>query len=626
MNLFSARKIFTLITSRNYTCTTALHQPPNLHHFLQLSITQRSLPLAQQSHARVLTHGLQRNPFTATKLISAYALFNHPTKSRLVFDSIEPKNVYLWNSLINGHVKACVYNEAFKLFVEMCCCCDALPDEYTFSTMAKVSGEVGDLVAGKWVHGKSVRVGFVTDTVVANSLMSMYCKCGEFGECRKVFDEMPERNVGSWNVLIAGCGFDNGMLETAECMMRSGLKPDGFTVSSLLGLCGGEDVGELGYGRELHCYVVKYGLDLDLGSDVHLGCCLVDMYCRSGRVDLGRRVFERIKCRNVYAWTAMVNGYVQNGASDEGLILFWKMQVEDGVEPNRVSLVSVLPACISHAGLTGGKQIHGFAIRKEMNHDVSLCNALIDMYCKCGSLDFARRVFEDDSFCKDAISWSSMISGYGLHGRGEEAIVLYNKMLQLGIKPDMITIVGVLSACGRSGLVNEGLSVYSSATTDYGIKPTVEICACVVDLLSRSGELDRALNFIKMMPVEPGPSVWGALVTASVLHGNRDMQDLAYKFLIQLEPENPSNYISASNFHASSRRWDVVAETRTMMKDRGLKKTPGCSWISITGKTHSFYVADKVHPCCDSIYEMLDYLILVMKGAPDSNDLVEYSA
>ena len=152
------------------------------------------------------------------------------------------------------------------------------------------------------------------------------------------------------------------------------------------------------------------------------------------------------------------------------------------------------------------------------------------------------------------------------------------------------------------------------------------MCACVVDLLGRSGELDRALNFIKTMPAEPNPSVWGALVTASVLHGNRDMQDLAYKFLIQLEPENPSNYISASNSFASSRRWDVVAETQTMMKDRGLRKTPGCSWISITGKTHSFYVADKVHPCCDSIYEMLDYLILVMKGAPNFHDFVEYSA
>ncbi|CAL8990154.1 unnamed protein product [Prunus brigantina] len=625
MNLSSARKTFTLITSRYYTCATVLHQPLNLHHFLQLSVTHHSLSLTQQAHAQVLTHGLQQNPFLATKLISAYALCGNPTKSKFVFHSVELKSMYLWNSLINGYVRNCVYHKAFELFEEMCNC-NVLPDDYTLATMAKVSGEVQDLVAGKSVHGKSIRVGFVLDTVVANSLMSMYCKCGNFGECRKVFEEMPHRNVGSWNAIIAGYASsvdddcDKEIWEIAKCMLMNGVKPDGFSVSSLLRLCGGDDIEKWDYGRELHCYIVKYELDLKWGSDVHLGCCLIDMYSRSYRVDLGRRVFDRMKCRNVYAWTAMINGYVQSGAPDEALVLLQKMQVEDGIQPNRVSLVSVLPACSSHAGLMCGKQIHGFAMRKEMNHDVSLCNALIDMYSKCGSLDIARRVFEDDSFCKDEISWSSMISGYGLHGIGEEAIVLYSKMLHLGIKPDTITIVGILSACGRSGLINKGLSIYSSLSTDFGIKPTVEICACVVDLLGRSGDLDGALNFIKTMPVEPGPSVWGSLVTASLLHGNRDMQDLAYRFLIQLQPKNPSNYISLSNFYASSRRWDVVAEMRRMMKERGLKKAPGCSWISINSKTHFFYVADKAHPCSNSIYQMLGYLILVMKGASYSDD------
>ncbi|PRQ46666.1 putative pentatricopeptide [Rosa chinensis] len=276
--------------------------------------------------------------------------------------------------MINGYVKTCVYSEAFWLLVEMFRCCNAiLLDEYTFSTMAKVSSEVGDLVLRKW--------GFMGRV--------------------KVFDEMPERNVG-------------------------GFKPDGFTVLILLGLCSGEDVGKLGYGRELHCYIVK-------------------------SVDLGRRVFERMKRRNVYAWTMMVYSYVQNGASDEELILFWKMQVEDGIEPNRVITCKCSPSLYFRCWFNGW-----------------------ETYSWVRYQEGARRVFEDDSFCKDAIPWSSMISRYGLYGRGEEAIVLYNKMLQLGIKPD-ITIVGVLSACGRSGLVNEDFSVYSSATADYGIIPTVEV-------------------------------------------------------------------------------------------------------------------------------------------------------
>ncbi|RVX07493.1 putative pentatricopeptide repeat-containing protein [Vitis vinifera] len=424
------------------------------------------------------------------------------------------------------------------------CSSDVLPDDFTLSTLSKVSSELGALFSGKSIHGKSIRTGFVSDTVVANSIMSMYCKCGNFDESRKVFDEMTIRNSGSWNVLIAGyavsgnCNFREETWEFVKQMQMDEVRPDAYTISSLLPLCDG-DMGKWDYGRS---------------STVIL-----------------------MKCRNVFSWTAMINGYVENGDSDEALSLFRDMQ--------------------------------------ELNNEVSLCNALIDMYSKCGSLDSARRVFEDDSLCKDAISWSSMISGYGLHGKGQEAILLYDKMLQAGIRPDMITTVGILSACGRSGLVNEGLNIYSSVINDYGIEPTLEICACIVDMLGRAGQLDRALDFIKAIPVEPGPSVWGALVSCSIIHGDLEMQELAYRFLIQLEPKNPSNYVSISNLYASSRRWDAVAEVRRMMKDKRLRKVPGCSWISINNKTHCFYVADKAHPSSTSIYNMLDDLLLTMNDA-----------
>ncbi|CAI0431646.1 unnamed protein product [Linum tenue] len=342
------------------------------------------------------------------------------------------------------------------------------------------------------------------------------------------------------------------------------------------------------------------------------------MYSRSNRVDIGRRVFDEMKNRNVHSWTALINGYMLNGKVEEALCLLRHMQVGDGLEPNSVSLLSVLPAGRSLAGSSFGRQIHGYAIRKQLNYDVSLGNALLDMYLKCGSLSYARRIFDDVSFPRDAISWSSMISGYGLHGKGEEAISLYYKMLRQGSKPDMITIVGILSACGRSGLVNEGLHLYYAAVYEYGLEPTVEICACVVDMLGRSGQLDEALDFVKKMPIEPSPSVWGALVSAYTMHGNSEMQDLAYRSLAHLEPENPSNYISLSNVLSSSMRWHEVAAIRTMMKERGLQKTPGCSWISLNNGTHSFYAADKVHPSTEPIYEMLQGLILVMREASDS--------
>lgn len=621
MILSSARNTFALIASHNYTSAT-------VQHFLQVSVIHRSLKLTKQSHAQILSLGHISNPFVSTKLITAYALCGQPTQSQLVFNSIQHKDVYLYNSLINGYVKNHGHNEALELFSNMYYS-NVSPDDFTLATISKLSGEIKDLNVGMLIHGLSVKIGFVVDVILANSLMSMYVKCGKFSECLNLFDEMPQRNVGSWNVRISGhassgdFSLGKDLCEIVWSMQIDGVKLDAFTVSSLLTLIGGnvENTKRWDYGRELHCYIVRNELDIGFDSDFHLACSLIDMYSRDNKVVRSRRVFDQMKRRNVYAWTAMINGYVQNGDLDEAWVLFHEMQLKDGIEPNKVSLVSVLPTCSSLIGLSGGKQIHGFAIRKELNHDVSLCNALIDMYSKCGSLDCARRVFEDSSFNKDAISWSSIVSGYGLHGKGHEAVLLYNKMVCLGSKPDIITIVGVLSACGRSGLINEGLEIYNSVINTYRFKPTTEICACVVDMLGRAGQLDRALEFIKTMPVEPSPSIWGALVSASVMHGNSEMQALAYKSLIQLEPENPSNYVSLSNLYASSRRWDAVAELRTMMKDRGLKKSPGCSWISIHGKTHCFSVADKAHPCSVSIYEMLDGLIFIMRGAASSPHL-----
>ncbi|KAK7278531.1 hypothetical protein RJT34_23561 [Clitoria ternatea] len=620
---------FTLTTSRFHSSATVSfpHTPLILLDLLQLCIHLRAYKLTQQSHTQILANGFAQNTFLTTRLVSAYATCGESTMSRLVFDSIETKNVYLWNSLINGYVKNHDFRQSLALFREMGL--TLLPDDYTLATISKVSGELEDMVSGRLIHGKSIRIGFVSDVVVANSVISMYCRCGEFGDAMKVFDEMPQRNVGSFNVIISGCAALGNCSSTSRddlwnffARMRSeGFKADAFTVASLLPVCCGE-TRKWDYGRELHCYLVKNGLDFKMGSDVHVGSSLIDMYSRGKKVVLGRRVFDQMKNRNVYVWTAMINGYVQNGAPEDALVLLHEMQMKDEIRPNKVSLVSVLPACGLLAGLTGGKQIHGFSIRMELNDDSSLCNALIDMYSKCGGLVYARRIFNGGSYLKDAITWSTMISAYGLHGRGEEAVDTYYKMLQQGFKPDMITWVGVLSACSKSGLVDEGISIYRSVMTKYEMKPTVEICACVADMLGRSGQLNQALEFIEEMPIDPGPSVWGSLLTASVMHGNSRTRDLAYKRLLELEPENPSNYISLSNTYASYRRWDVVSEVRTMMKERGLRKVPGCSWITISGKTHSFSVADKAHPSSSLIYEMLDDLVSTMADGCADMDIL----
>ncbi|CAN4091018.1 unnamed protein product [Withania somnifera] len=539
MIIFSATRIlkfFSTKTQRLYNCST-----PNFIGLLQLSIEYQSLRDTQKLHSKS---------------------FNLDLIKTLL---------YLWNILINGYAKNKLFKQSLKLFDEMC------------------KAELGDLVCGRSVHGRCVRNGVVLDSVVANSFIALYSKCGVFQDSLKVFDEMPYRNISSFNVVISGYigvkeeNLDDELWDFVKDMLFEGWMFDAFTVSTLLSLCG-EVKKNWHYGKELHCYSVKSVLESDfvVCSDIHLGYCLIDMYSKSFRVELGRRVFDRSKHKNVFAWTTMINGFVLNGDFGEALLLFKVMRVE-GVEPNKVSLISILPACCSFGHLKG------------LNHEVSLCNALIDMYSKSGSFSCAGRVFEHDCVAKDAISWSSMVSGYSLQGNGQGAIILYEKMLQRGMKPDRITVIGVISACARSGLVDEGIRIYNFAVNNYHLERTLEMCACIT------------------MPIQPGPSIWAALVNASAIHGNSEVHDLAYRFFIQMEPENPSNYVSLSNLYASSQRWDVVAQVRTMMKDKGLKKFPGCSWISVNTETHSFYVADKSHPCSVVIYEMLDQLILAMK-------------
>ncbi|CAH9095145.1 unnamed protein product [Cuscuta epithymum] len=508
------------------SAATSLH----LLHLLQLSIDYRTLKLTQQCHARIHCSGLTQHSVLATKLISAYSTCQSPFSSQLFFDSFVTKNVYIYNTLINGLAKNRFFVQSIRLFEQMCGS-TVSPDEFTSSSVVKILAEAGDFMSGKMVHSMCVKNGFLFDIVVANSFMSLYVKNESLSDALKLFDEMPTRNLGSWNVIILGYvrlkdkSSENGLWEFVKEMKMEGWDFDAFTVSTLLSFCV-EDRKTWHYGRELHCHVFKKSLNLEIGisgDDHHLGCCLIDIYSKSGRVNPARKVFEQLTHRNVFAWTSIVNGYVQNSNFKEACQLFFNMQVE-GITPNKVSLVCILPACSSMVSLKGGKQVHGFAIRQNLNKEVSFSNALVDMYFRTGSFKSARLAFEHGSTIKDRISWSSMILGYGLHGKGHEAISMFNQMLNTGIKPDMITAVGALSACARSGLVDEGIKIFDSALNDYGVKPSVEMCSCMVDLFGRSGQLDRALEFITSMPVGPGPSIWGALLNASTLHGNDKMQ------------------------------------------------------------------------------------------------------
>lgn len=208
-----------------------------------------------------------------------------------------------------------------------------------------------------------------------------------------------------------------------------------------------------------------------------------------------------------------------------------------------------------------------------------------------------------------------MILAYGMHGHGEDARELFKQMRQAGMQPNEITFVCVLSACSHAGFVHEGWKYFDCMIQYYGILPTMKHYTCMVDLLGRAGCLAEAEYLIEKMPLEPDAGVWGALLGACRIHGNIELAERVAERLFYLDPKNDGYYILLSNMYATAGRWDDVVKVRTLMIDRGLKKTPGYSLIEVNKSVHTFLVGDRSHPQSREIYATLDILAGKMKEA-----------
>eukprot|EP01018_Ginkgo_biloba_P028492 Gb_18745 [translate_table: standard] len=473
------------------------------------------------------------------------------------------------------------------------------------------------LAEGRQVHTHLLNSGIERSVFLWSKLVSMYAQCGSLGEARLVFDNMEKRNVFSWNAMIAGYarqGFCEDALTLYEQMQRAGVRPDKFTFPRVLKACAGLEA--LGKGKEVHYHIIRCGFE----SDVFVGNGLVDMYAKCGSTETARQVFDKMPQRDLISWNAMLAGYSQNTHCDETLELFREMD-QAVMKPDSVSLATVLPACAFLGALQQGKEIHQYIIRNGIELNVFVGSALIDMYSKCGSIENARHVFDKIS-PRDLVLWNAMIKAYGIHGYSQNALTLFRQMQLSGKEPDNITFLALLSACNHAGLVNEGRQYFDSMRKKYCITPRVEHYACMVDLLGRAGLLDEAQNFIQKMPIEPNASVLGALLSACRVHCNVEIGERAAECLFALEPENAGNYVLLSNIYAAAGRWDEVTKVRAVMKDKGLKKRPGCSWIEIRNKVHPFLVGDVLHPQSDIIYAKLESLAVQMEEAgyvPDTN-------
>ncbi|KAL0394036.1 UNVERIFIED_CONTAM: Pentatricopeptide repeat-containing protein [Sesamum latifolium] len=335
---------------------------------------------------------------------------------------------------------------------------------------------------------------------------------------------------------------------------------------------------------------------------------LISGHMKLGQVRKARALFEEMPNKTIISWTAMISGYTKMGCFGDALDVFRGMQMA-GMQPDWVSLVAVLPACAQLGALELGKWIHFYADKKGLLRKTCVCNALIEMYTKCGSVNQALQLFNKMSE-KDVISWSTMIAGLAQHGRAHEAIELFHEMQKLNVEPNEITFVGLLSACGHAGLLDDGMKYFDCMQNDYKIEPGIEHYGCLVDLLGRTGHIDRALKLIKSMKMKPDSAIWGSLLSSCRTYRNLETAVIAMEHLLELEPEDTGNLILLANIYADLGRWDGVSRMRKFIRSKSMKKTPGCSLIEVNSVVQEFMSGDHSKPFSKDIFHVLDLLVL----------------
>ncbi|XP_022730063.1 pentatricopeptide repeat-containing protein At2g34400-like [Durio zibethinus] len=565
-----------------------------------------STKLLQQIHTQMLINAIQKPNFLLSKIIDLKNL----AYASLLFSQIPQPNDYAFNVMIRGLTTTSQNYFATLHFYYQMKFLGLKPNKFTYPFLFIACANLLELSHGQLAHSSVFKLGLDVDSHTTHSLITMYSRCGELGSARKVFDEITERDLVSWNSMISGyskMGYASEAVGLFGKMRDEGFVPDEMTLVSVLGACG--DLGDLSLGMWVEGFVTKHKMELNS----FIGSALIGMYGKCGDLVSARRIFDGIPEKDVVTWNAMITGYAQNGMSDEAIKLFNGMK-DAGVKPDKITLVGVLSACASIGALDLGKWIDTYASQRGLQHNIFVSTALVDMYAKCGSLDDAKRVFENMPV-KNEVSWNAMISALAFHGRSQEALLLFERMSTEGMDacPNDVTFVGVLSACVHAGLVDVGWRYFDLMSLSYGLTPKIEHYSCMVDLLARAGQLYEAWDLIEKMPEKPDEIVLGALLGACQKCKNLDVSERVMQLLLQIEPSNSGNYVISSKIYANSRRWDDSAKMRVLMRQRGVNKTPGCSWIDIEGQLHEFLAGDDLLYHHIEIHQVFELLNVEMK-------------
>ncbi|BFG32183.1 hypothetical protein CerSpe_184570 [Prunus speciosa] len=553
------------------------------------------------SHA--ITSGvLAHDSFVSSKLLLR-SLPHGLDFSRALFSQIQNPNVFACNFIFKAYSHSSsplealyLYNFIRRRFPHL------LPDNYSFPFLFKACSLLQLPHKGQELHALTLILGLHDDVFVQNGLVSMYSACGLLDSARKVFDLVPGlvRDVVSWNSVISGYLHSHrnwDALQVFEEMLGDrSTRPDKVTLVSAL--TASARLGSLGLGRKIHGLVLGRGFALD----VFLGSSLIDMYAKCGRMDDARKVFDRVPHRNVVSWTSMIAGYTQSRSFKDAIELFREMQLE-GVEADAAMVACVISACGHSGALDHGRWVHTYCKRSGIDMNMSVKNALIDMYSKCGDIERALEIFHGMS-SRDVFTWTAMITGLAMNGDSVRALEMFSQMeASSNVRQNEVTFLGVLSACSHGGFVEKGFWYFKAMSEIYKLVPRIEHYGCMVDLLGRANLLNEAEKFIRAMPIQPDVVIWRSLLFACRTYGNTELAEFAAKNIENLEPRRFESRVLLSNLYASTSRWYDVNKLRKGMPLQGIQKQPGCSLIEVDGLVHEFTVADCLHSQTHSIYE-----------------------
>ncbi|GMH11965.1 hypothetical protein Nepgr_013806 [Nepenthes gracilis] len=582
--------------------------------FAEFNVLEEGRRNGRELHAYVIRTGLSEVKVAiGNGLINMYAKCGAIDYACSVFRLVGERDLVSWNSLISGLDQNECYEEAVSNFCMMRRT-GLRPSNFTLISSLSSCASLSWIRAGAQIHCEVLKLGLDFDVSVSNALLALYSETGSLIECQELFLFMPEYDQVSWNCVIGALANSEasvlGAVQYFSDMMRSGWTLNRVTFINILSAASSISLHE--FGHQIHALVLKY----HVADDPAIENALISCYGKCGNMDHCEKIFSRMsERRDEVSWNSMISGYIHNEQLCKAMDLVWFI-MQNGQKLDNFAFATVLSACASVATLERGMEVHACQIRTCLGSDVVVGSALVDMYAKCGRIDYASRLFKWMSV-RNVYSWNSIISGYARHGHVDKSLEFFEKMKLEGLLPDHVTFVGVLSACSHSGLVEEGYEHFESMSKHYGLAPRMEHFSCMVDLLGRAGDIDKLADFVNQMPMKPNALIWRTVLgsCARTNGRNTELGSRAAQMLLESEPENAVNYVLLSNMYASGGKWECVSKARSLMRLAAVKKEAGCSWVTMKDGVHVFVAGDKSHPEKDAIYRKLIELQQKMRDA-----------